>query len=191
MLERYRAETAARGIAAEVHEADVLAMPVAESSADAVITTMALHWFADKEAAVRVMARVVRPGGLLAVLAGGEGVEQEFRELLEAVDPPVPAGWPALYDRAPTSLLAMHDYLDAAGLQPLDVWIERRLRRTPVDEFLERMRIVAGHLDAEMDADELDGHRARVREAMRAAAGTEGRFQYHFSKLFAIARRPE
>lgn len=190
MLEKFTAEVAARGIEAEVHAADVMAMPVPSETADAVISTMAFHWFADKEGAVREMARRLRPGGVFALLAGGEGVENEFRLLMESLDPPVPARWPATYDHAPTSAAQMHDYLAAAGLEPIDVWIERRLRRTPVDDFLERVRVVAGHLNTGLDPVEVAGHRERIREAMVAAADSEGRFEYHFHKLFTLARRP-
>jgi len=170
-------------------EADVMNMPVEPESADAVICTMAMHWFADKAGAVREMAARLRPGGLLAVLAGGEGVEAEYRQLLESIDPPVPAHWPALYDTAPTSERQMHGFLDSAGLKAIDVWIERRFRQTPVDDFLERMRVVASHLSEGMDTDELEGHQRRIREAMLAQAGPNG-FEYHFSKLFAIAAKP-
>ena len=52
-----------------------------------------------------------------------------------------------------------------------------------------RMRVVASHLSEGMDTDELEGHQRRIREAMLAQAGPNG-FEYHFSKLFAIAAKP-
>lgn len=173
----------------ELIEADVMDMPVPAESFDAVICTMALHWFADKAGAVREMAARLRPGGLLAILAGGEGVENEYRDLLLSLDPPVPARWNQIYERAPTSERQMLGFLAEAGLEPVDVWIERRLRQTPVDDFLERMRIVAGHTSSDLDPAEVEDHRRRVREAMIAQAGPKG-FEYHFCKLFAVARKP-
>ena len=177
------------GVDVELIEADVMNMPVDDASADAVICTMAMHWFPDKAGAVKEMAARLKPGGLLAVLAGGQGVEEEFRQILLDVRPPVPAAWPAVYDRAPTSEIEMHGFLNDAGLEPLDVWIERRFRQTPVDDYLERMRVVAGHLNEGMDPDEVEAHQQRVRDAMLEVAGPKG-FEYHFCKLFAMARKP-
>jgi hypothetical protein len=83
----------------------------------------------------------------------------------------------------------MEGLLADAGLEQLDVWIERRFRQTPVDDFLERMRVVASHLSEDMDPGELEGHQRRIREAMLEQSGPNG-FEYHFCKLFAIARKP-
>jgi len=177
------------GVEVDLLQAEVMDMPLEDEIADAVICTMAMHWFADKAGAVKEMAARLKPGGLLAVLAGGEGVESEFRDLLAGLDPPVPRHWVDIYDTAPTSERQMLEFLDGAGLESIDVWIERRLRRTPVDDFLERVRVVASHLNAGMDPAEVEGHQARVRDAMLDVAGPEG-FEYHFCKLFAIARKP-
>ena len=83
----------------------------------------------------------------------------------------------------------MEAYLEAAGLEALDVWMERRIRCTPVEAFLERMRVVAGHLHDDLPPAELADMQRRVAEATRAAAGPRG-FEYTFTKLFAVARRP-
>ena len=168
--------------------ADVMDMPLAPGSFDAVICTMALHWFPDKAGAVKEMAKRLRPGGLLAILAQGEGVDNEFRDLMLSLDPPVPARWPATYEWAPTSERQMLAFLADAGLEPIDVWIERRFRQTPVDEFLERVRVVTSHLNEGLDPNEVEEHQRRVREVMLAQSGPKG-FEYHFCKLFAVARK--
>jgi ubiquinone/menaquinone biosynthesis C-methylase UbiE len=191
MLDVFRGHAESlEGIDVDLVEAEVMDMPVPEESVDAVICTMAMHWFPDKAGAVREMARRLRPGGVLAVLAGGEGVEEEYRRILLDMVPPVPEAWPAVYETAPTGEREMLDYLGAAGLEPQDVWIERRFRQTPVDDFLERMRVVAGHLSAGMDPDELEAHQRRIRDTMLATSGSKG-FEYHFCKLFAVARKPD
>lgn len=177
------------GVDIELIEADVMEMPVAAESFDAAICTMALHWFADKPGAVREMAERLRPGGVLAILAGGEGVENEFRDLMLGLDPPVPAQWTKVYEHAPTSERQMLGFLEAAGLEPVDVWIERRWRETPVDDFLERMRVVASHVNDGLDPQEVEADQARVRDEMLARATPQG-FGYHFCKLFTVARKP-
>ena len=68
--------------------------------------------------------------------------------------------------------------------------MERRIRRTPVEAFLERMRVVASHLHADMPPDELARMKEQVTAATQAVSGPRG-FEYTFTKLFAIARKPE
>ena len=172
-----------------LHEADVLAMPVPEGAFDAVICSMAFHWFPRKADAMAAMAAALRPGGHVAVLCSGRGGEEEFRRILSDVVPPMPQ-WVAAFDIVQRDIPEMEAYVEAAGLEPVDIWMERRLRRTPVDDYLERMRVVGSHLHAEMDPDALEAMRVQVEQATRAAAGPRG-FEYTFTKLFAIARKPE
>jgi SAM-dependent methyltransferase len=173
----------------ELVEAEVMDMPVAAGSVDAVISTMAFHWFPDKPGALGRMAECLHPGGVLGILTGGQGVSQEYVDIMTALDPPVPAPWVEIYESGPVSERQMLGWLEDAGLTPLDVWIERRLRRAPTDEILEWMHVVGSHLDDGIPPDEVARHRARIREAMLAAEGPRG-FEYHFCKLFALARAP-
>jgi len=48
---------------------DAQALPFADGSFDGVLCQMALMFFPDRSAAVREMARVVRPGGVVALMA--------------------------------------------------------------------------------------------------------------------------
>jgi hypothetical protein len=115
-------------------------------------------------------------------------VDEEFRSLLAQVEPPHTA-FLGSFQAAPRSLRQMDAYLEGAGLEVLDMWIERRLRRSTVDAYLERMRVVAGHLGQGMDPADLEQNLAGLRAKMEDAAGPRG-FEYEFCKLFAIARRP-
>lgn len=172
-----------------LHEADVHAMPVADAAFDAVICSMAFHWFPRKREAMAALARPLRPGGHLAVLCSGRGGEEEFRRILSDIDPPVPH-WLGAFDIVQRDIPEMESYLESAGLEPVDVWMERRIRRTPVEAFLERMRVVASHLQADMPPDELAAMKEKVTAATQAVSGPRG-FEYTFTKLFAIARKPE
>lgn len=189
MLERFREKVGGRpGIGVTAHRADVHAMPVPSAAFDAVICSMAFHWFPRKAEAMAAMARPLRPGGILALLCPGAGGEEEFRRVLARIDPPVPA-WVGTFEVVQRDIPDMEDHLRHAGLEALDIWMERRIRRTDPDAYLERMRVVAGHIApgaADADREELD---RRVREALHAASGPDG-FAYTFTKLFVIARRP-
>jgi SAM-dependent methyltransferase len=170
----------------ELRAEDVMGMGVADADFDAVISAMALHWFPDKTAAVARMARALRPGGVMGILTAGRGGEDAWRELLERIGaPPAWTGWFAENQR---DVGEIEGDLRAAGLEPLDVWMERRRRATPPDAFMARVRSVAAHLldNPPGGAGELD---RRIEAALRAAAGPEG-FVYDYCKLFAVARRP-
>ena len=172
-----------------LHEADVHDMPVADDAFDAVICSMAFHWFPRKRAAMAALARPLRPGGHIAILCSGRGGEEEFRRVLSDIDPPVPH-WLGAFDIVQRDIPEMESYLESAGLEPVDVWMERRIRRTPVEAFLERMRVVASHLHADMPPDELARMKEKVTAATEAVSGPRG-FEYTFTKLFAVARKPE
>ncbi len=173
----------------ELHAAEVMAMPVAEATVDAVISSMAFHWFPDKPGALHEMGARLRPGGVLGILCSGRGGEMAFQDILRAIDPPVPPAWLTAWDTVQRGIDEMEVYIAGAGLQAVDIWMETRTRRTPVDAYLERIRVVAGHLSAGIPTEELDALNARLLAATSAAAGPEG-FEYTFAKLFAVARRP-
>lgn len=187
MLEVFASKLAGfPGVEVELRAEDVMAMDVPDGAFDAVICAMALHWFPDKPGAVARMARALRPGGVIGILTAGRGGEEAWRELLERMGAPEEwTGWFAVNQR---DVDEMADDLRAAGLEPLDVWMERRRRTTHPDAFMARTRAVAGHLLGNPPGgfSELD---QRVEAALRAAAGPEG-FVYDYCKLFAVARRP-
>jgi len=190
MLDVFRRKLDAHGgVRAELHVAGVQAMPVGEGVADLVVSAMAFHWFPDKPAALREMARRLRPGGVLALLASGAGSDRELERLMRGMDPPVPAPWVDVFGALGWDEARLEDGLEEAGLVPEDVWTERRRRRTDPDAYLERLRVVASHLSAGLTEEEVLAHGERLRDALHAAAGPRG-IAYTFEKVFAIARRP-
>ncbi|MGI9539848.1 MAG: class I SAM-dependent methyltransferase [Miltoncostaeaceae bacterium] len=174
------------GVDIELRPEDVMEMSAAPESFDAVISAMALHWFPDKPGAVVSMARPLRPGGVMGILTAGAGGEDAWRDLLIRMDaPPEWSGW---FEANQLDVDEMADALVAAGLDPLDVWMERRRRATHPDDFMARTRAVAAHLlgnppDGQSDLDR------RIHAALRGAAGPDG-FVYDYCKLYAVARKP-
>ena len=68
--------------------------------------------------------------------------------------------------------------------------MERRRRCTPVEDFLARMRVVAGHLASDLDQQQRTQLEGRVEQAIRDVSTPDG-FVYDFTKLFGVARKPE
>ena len=149
---------------------------------------MAYHWFPRKWDAAKAMARALKPGGVMAILCSGRGGEQAYRDILANLEPPNYT-WLGAFDAVQRDIPEMEDYLLQAGLDVQDVWMERRVRHTTVEAYLERMRVVAGHLIGDQSEDDVAAYMDQVERAMRQASGPRG-WTYDFTKLYAIARKP-
>ncbi len=192
MLEVFREKaTGVSGVEVDLLAEDVMAMSVTPGSYDAVISSMAMHWFPDKPAATVKMAETLKPGGVIAILCSGRGGEHEFRAVLAGLDdPPAPPAWDAAFDAVQRDVDELETYLVAAGLEPIDIWMERRLRHTTPEAYLERMRVVASHITAgDLDEAEVASLMEQVGAGMAAVSGPRG-FAYSFTKLYAVARKP-
>lgn len=189
MLEQFREKLSGLSIEATLECAGVHDMAVPAGAFDAVVSGMAFHWFPQKPEAVAAMARRLRPGGVLAILAAGTGADEELRRILESIEPPVPPEWTGVFPLTQRTCGELADYIERAGLEVLDAWEERRVRRVDPQAYMARIEAVASHLSAQLDPDEAAGHIARVAGAVTAASGPRG-FEYSFVKLFGIGRLP-
>ncbi len=190
MLEQFAAKLGAvPEVEAKLIEADVLGMGVEPATHDVVISTMAFHWFPEKRKAMAAMAEALRPGGVLAILASGRG-EYEVQQMISRIEPPVPPHYLGLYTLVQRDGPEMEAYIREAGLEVVDVWIEQRKRRTPLEALLERNRVVASHVFSDVPEDQREALAERFEEGMRREVGPKGMIDYTFTKLFAIARKP-
>lgn len=191
MIERFREKARGRpDLEVDLHVADVLDMPVADDAFDLVICAMALHWLPERAAAIRAMARAVRPGGLVALLAPGPDHDMEFVEILESLDPPVPPEIPGAWDKASIRPGVLREQMEEAGLEVLDVWVERRRRIVSPEDYMARLVAVGSHVWRErLGPEGAEQLMLRALDALRDAAGPEG-WRYTFTKTFAIGRRP-
>lgn len=189
MLERFAAKLGDEfpDVRVELRCEDVMEMGVEDGAFDAVICAMALHWFPDKPGAIARMARALRPGGVMGILTAGHGGEDAWRDVLAGVG--APEDWTGWFAKNQLDVDQIAGYLRDAGLEPVDVWMERRRRHTDPDAFMARTRSVAAHLLGNPPGgfSELD---QRIHRALRDAAGPDG-FVYDYCKLFAVARRPD
>ena len=189
MLEQFQAKLGnIEGVDVSLVQAGVEDMPVEPDAFDLVICSMAYHWFQHRWDAAAAMARAMKPGGVIAILCSGKGGEQAYRDVIADVEP-INYAWLGAFDGNLRDIGEMEGYLVQAGLEPLDIWMERRVRHTTVEAYMERMRVVAGHIIGDPADPEVAGWLSRVEQAMRERSGPRG-WTYDFMKLYAIARRP-
>ena len=189
MLEQFAAKLGSiEGVEITLAQADVEHMPVADGAFDLVVCSMAYHWFPRKWAAAEAMARALKPGGVIAILMSGRGGEQAYRDVIANIEP-VNYRWLGAFDGNLRSGPEMEDYLVQAGLEPVDIWMETRVRHTTVEAYMERMRVVAGHMIGDMSEAEVADYVGKIEAKLRELSGPRG-WRYEFAKLFAIARKP-
>lgn len=189
MLEQFAAKLGALAdVDVALVQAGVEHMPVAPESFDLVICSMAYHWFQHRWEAARAMARAMRPGAVIAILCSGKGGEQAYRDIIADVEP-INYTWLGAFDGNLRDVPEMEGYLVGAGLEPIDIWMERRVRHVPVEAYMERMRVVAGHIIGDPAKPDIAAWLTKVEERMRERSGPRG-WTYDFMKLFALARKP-
>jgi len=189
MLEQFQAKLGnLDGVEVSLLQAGVEDMPVAPASFDLAICSMAYHWFQHRWVAAEQIARALKPGGVVAILCSGKGGEQAYRDIIADVEP-INYAWLGAFDGNLRDIGEMEGYLTHAGLEPIDIWMERRTRHVPVEQYIERMRVVAGHIIGDPSQPEVASWLTTVEERMRESSGPRG-WTYDFMKLFAIARKP-
>ena len=99
LLERGRARAAAEGLAMTFREADAEALPFADGSFDAVVSTFGVMFTPDQDKAASELARVCRPGGKigLANWTPDGFIGQLFKTIGRHLPPPTGVKSPALW----------------------------------------------------------------------------------------------
>lgn len=141
MIRRARMKAAMAGVPAQFLAAPAERLPFPAAAFDLVISNSALHWFADRGGAVAEMARVLRPGGHLLLVAAVQPCCLEWLALVDAVSlrllgRPQP---PVLHLLPTADEIQRH--LAAAGLLTLD--FQARRWQEPVGEPARFMRAIS------------------------------------------------
>lgn len=192
MVEVFRDRLRAFGhVRADLRVGDVLGLRVEDGSVDLALCAMALHWFAERAAAIAIMARSLAPGGVLAVLAPGP---EHDRMTVERIRGSGDAHLGRLADAIEDNQVdpdVLTGYIVAAGLDPLDVWTETRRREVTPASYAARLEAVASHLWADLPTDGQAEVIGRMRALLEAHADPDGLYRYRFVKTFALARAPD
>ena len=99
LLERGRERAAAERLAIEFREADAEALPFADASFDAVVSTFGVMFTADQDKAAAELIRVCKPGGKigLAIWTPDGFIGQLFKTIGKYMPPPAGVKSPALW----------------------------------------------------------------------------------------------
>ena len=172
---------------------DAQALPFPDRSFDAAAMALVITFIPDPAKAVAEMARVVRPGGVVATymwdtLNGGVPLTP-IETALKAIGKPPPTRASA----AASGRDAMQAFWQAAGLQS----IEMRQIRIPVayasfDDFCESNIVPigpSGQLISALSPDELEQLKAQLRKQLPIAA--DGKIAYEFFANAVKGRVPE
>ncbi len=127
MLERARAKARMAGIAVEVEWADALELPYSERSFDAVAVGFGVRNLADLDRGLAEMARVLRPGGRLAIL-----------EITQPRRPPLSSFFSLWFDRIVPRLGTL------AGDRDAYTYLPESVKRFPSPEGLAARMDAAG-----------------------------------------------
>jgi len=167
------------GERAQVWCQDVLELAL-EQPVDAVFSTAALHWVSDHERLWRVLARALRPGGMLEVQCGGEGNIGQARE---AIARAARYGFPELVGFSPWTFASPQETerrLRDAGFAGVRCWLEQRPTYPEDLHAFVRTSILAAHLERLAPA---------RREPFAAAVVAEVRLPLDYVRLNVSARR--
>lgn len=95
-IDKARARVAANGLDVDLHVGDAERLPFAGESFDVVMSVMGIIFAPDHRRAASELARVVRPGGTVAITAWAEsGWGVTWRRLAAELLPPAPPGAPS------------------------------------------------------------------------------------------------
>jgi ubiquinone/menaquinone biosynthesis C-methylase UbiE len=170
------ARTRAGARLAQFHQGDALALPFGDRSFDAAVMALVIFFVPDPAKGVAEMARVVRPGGMVAayawdILGGGFPAEPIMAELRAMAIPPF---LPPSVDAANMDALrALWMNAGLAAVETRQITVERTF--TDFDDFWTTNMLsasIAARL-ADMPPADVDQLKARVRA--RVPAGSDGR----------------
>ena len=100
---------AAIELPARVVDGTAEAIPLPDASADAVTVAQAFHWF-DGERALAEIRRVLRPGGVLALIWNGRNMDDEIHQRISALLEPHRGNAPAHHDGHSRDVIAASPY---------------------------------------------------------------------------------
>jgi SAM-dependent methyltransferase len=180
--------------AADVREGDLEALPFADASFDAVTAVNSVFYAADMAAAMRELARVVRPRGRVVITAWGPPERCEFltavMPALGPLMPPPPPGATPPHPGALSEPGALAALLAAAGLRVAEEGAVSCPFVFPSSEASWRGNSSAGVNQAAIAHSGEAAVRAVYADADRAHRRPDGTIRYENLFLWAAGERP-
>jgi SAM-dependent methyltransferase len=186
MLEMARRRAAAVGVGnITFREGGAESIPAPDRAFDALLASLSLMYAVDRAAAVREIARVLRPGGrfVAAVWAGPDRCDIVlFQQTAGRLAPPSPV--PSIGPGALADLRVFLQQLTGSGL---DVHVETETVTFDFPDFASAWQILAGVTTAQLAPQ----RREEAQAAVRAAMWPEGDGPRHFRNVvqFIVGQR--
>lgn len=177
------------GLPAYILQGDAEQLPFPDGSFDLILCNSVFHWFRNRPAAMCEMARVLKPGGYLALIAA---TAPGFREWFLLIDQVIRATLgPSHASPIPELPTAgeVAGLIQSAGLAVQHV--QNLIQRTPVLEpmpFVQLMSVIAPTWSGELP-DEVVA-RLQLAAARVMSIGWPGGFTVTWSAVEAVARKP-
>ncbi len=162
---------------------DVAALPFRDGEFDAVLCQMALMFFPDQGAAVREMARVVAPGGRVAVLVpsdlDAQPAYRPFVDMAAWLAGPGAHGLLSTYFRCGDPG-ALRRLFEGAGLRDVTIRAEHGAARFPSVDALVDTEVRSTPLGERLDLDTYELIRTGAREVLAPCTDDAGRLTAPF-----------
>ena len=179
---------------AEVREGELEELPFADASFDAVTAVNSIFYAADVSAAMRELARVVRPGGRVVVTAWGPPDRSEFLSsvmpLAGPLMPPAPPGAPPAKPGALSEPGALATLVETAGLGVAGAGEVECPFVFPDAEASWRANASAGPNQVAVAHSGEDAVRAAIAEADGAHTRPDGSIHYKNVFIWVAGQRP-
>ncbi len=177
-LAEMRAILAEKVPAAELRDGRAESIPLVDASVDAVTVAQAFHWF-QASLALAEIARVLRPGGQLALLWNVRELSDPLQARLQALLAPYRGSAPSEHDRPWLELLEAEPRFGAVSLRSFP-WVEAHTS----SELAERISSVS--FVAALGEDE---RAALLAEVARLVAGLPEPFAFPYrTDVYSCAR---
>jgi SAM-dependent methyltransferase len=171
--------------------ADAAGLPFPDGTFDAVLCQMALMFFPDKVAALREMARVARPGGVVALAVpaslGDQPAYGPFVAMATDVAGPQAASLLATY-WACGELPALHRLVREAGLEVVDVRTHAGTASFGSADELAVTEVEGSPLAARISEETYATIRSRAREVLAPFTAADGRLAAPLHGHVVVAR---
>ncbi len=175
-----------------MRHADVEALPYADATFDAVIAVNSLFYAADPVAAMRELARVVRPGGRVVVTTWGPAERCDYAAAITLLAPLMPPPPPGSTPGGPFALAmpgALEEVIEGTGLRVVERGEVICPFAYPNADFSWRGQASSGVVQRAIETSGIERVRAAIAEADARFTRPDGSIRYENVFVWVVGIR--